>query len=108
MRVAVIIALCALLALIAICTNCEHANGSIDEGSKTRGAIVRPSSEQNPSEKSMSYQVYEGGGKAFEMQWRELNSLQKSGLTSASRGTPRQKTALYCLRALKLNVGLAT
>ena len=94
MRVAVIIAFCAMLALLAICANCERVNGNIDEGSKTRGAIVHPSSEQKPSEKSMSYQVYEGGGKASEMQWRKLNSQQKSSLASASRGTLCQQTTL--------------
>lgn len=77
MRCAVIIGLCALLALFAICANCERVNSNIDEGSKTGGTIVHPSSEQQPSEKSMSYQVHEGGGKASEMQWRELNASKR-------------------------------
>jgi hypothetical protein len=94
MRAAVIIALCALLALLAICANCERVNGNIDEGPETRGAIVHPSSEQKPSVKSMSYQVYEGGEKASEMQWRRLNGHQKSGLARAPRGMPCQQTAL--------------
>jgi hypothetical protein len=85
MRIAVIIALCAL-ALLAICANCERANGNIDEGSKTRGAIVHPSPEQKPSEKSMSHQVYEGGGKASEMQWRKFNS-QQTALAASARSS---------------------
>lgn len=53
------IALCAYLGVLAGCTSSERVYGNIYEGLKTREAIVHPSIEQKPAEKSMSYQEYE-------------------------------------------------
>lgn len=47
------------LGLLAGFANSERYYGNIYEGLKTREAIVHPSIEQKPAEKSMSYQVYE-------------------------------------------------
>jgi hypothetical protein len=59
MRAAIAIALCAYLGLLAGCANSERYYGNVYEGLKTREAIVHPSVEQKPAEKSMSYQEYE-------------------------------------------------
>ncbi|MFA5019033.1 MAG: hypothetical protein WC504_15890 [Methylobacter sp.] len=63
MRAAIAIALCAHLELLAGCANSERYYGNVYEGLKTREAIVHPSVEQKPAEKSMSYQEYEAGRK---------------------------------------------
>ena len=59
MRTLLTIALCAHLSLLAGCASNERVYGNIYEGLKTREAIVHPSAEQKPPEKSMSYQEYE-------------------------------------------------
>ena len=59
MRTVVTIFLCAHLGLLAGCANSERVYGNLYEGLKTREAIVHPSAEQKPAEKSMSYQEYE-------------------------------------------------
>ena len=59
MRTVLIIALCTYLSLLAGCASNERIYGNIYEGLKTREAIVHPSAEQKPLEKSMSYQEYE-------------------------------------------------
>ncbi|MDD5113123.1 MAG: hypothetical protein PHC94_03830 [Methylobacter sp.] len=59
MRIVVIIVLCANLGLLAGCTNSEGVYGNIYEGFKIREAIVHPTAEQKPAEKSISYQGYE-------------------------------------------------
>lgn len=59
MRAVVSIALCVYFGLLAGCANSERYYGNIYEGLKTREAIVHPSVEQKPAEKSMSYQEYE-------------------------------------------------
>lgn len=59
MRAALTIVLWVPLALLAGCANSERVYGNIYEGLKTREAIVHPSAEQKPPEKSMSYQEYE-------------------------------------------------
>ena len=50
---------CAALVLIAGCADRDRVYGSIYEGLKTRKAIVHPSTEQKPAEKSVSYPEYE-------------------------------------------------
>jgi hypothetical protein len=59
MRAAITIVLCVHLGLLAGCANSERYYGNIYEGLKAREAIVHPSIEQKPAEKSMSYQEYE-------------------------------------------------
>ena len=59
MRTVVTIVLCAHLGLLAGCANSERVYGNLYEGLKTREAIVHPSAEQKPAEKSVSYQEYE-------------------------------------------------
>ncbi|MEW6312688.1 MAG: hypothetical protein AB1513_01370 [Pseudomonadota bacterium] len=59
MRAAIAIVLCAHLGLLAGCAISERYYGNVYEGLKTREAIVHPSVEQKPAEKSMSYQEYE-------------------------------------------------
>lgn len=59
MRTVIAIALCVHLGLLAGCANSERVHGNIYEGLRTREAIVHPSAEQKPPEKSMSYQEYE-------------------------------------------------
>lgn len=59
MRAVITIVLCANLGLLAGCANSERYYGNVYEGLKTREAIVHPSVEQKPAEKSMSYQEYE-------------------------------------------------
>ena len=59
MRRVFTITLGAHLSLLAGCAGIERIHGNIYEGLKTREAIVHPSSEQEPPEKSMSYQEYE-------------------------------------------------
>jgi type IV pilus biogenesis protein CpaD/CtpE len=59
MRATLTIAFWAPLALLAGCANSERVYGNIYEGLKTREAIVHPSAEQKPAEKSMSYQEYQ-------------------------------------------------
>ncbi len=63
MRAAIAIALCAHLGLLAGCANSERYYVNVYEGLKTREAIVNPSAEQKPAEKSMSHQEYEAGRK---------------------------------------------
>lgn len=63
MRAAIAIALCVHLGLLAGCANSEHYYGNVYEGLKTRDAIVHPSVDQKPAEKTMSYQEYEAGRK---------------------------------------------
>jgi len=57
------IALCANLSLLAGCASRERVYSNIYEGLKTREAIIHPSAEQKPHEKSISYQEYEAGRK---------------------------------------------
>lgn len=59
MGAVIAIALCAHLGLLAGCANSENVYGNIYEGLRTREAIVHPSLEQKPPEKSTSYQEYE-------------------------------------------------
>ena len=59
MRATIAIALLAHLALLAGCASSERIYGNIYEGLKTRNAIINPSTEQKPAEKSMSYQEYD-------------------------------------------------
>jgi hypothetical protein len=63
MHTAIIIVLHAYLGLLVGCANSERYYGNVYEGLKTREAIVHPSVEQKPAEKSMSYQEYEAGRK---------------------------------------------
>jgi hypothetical protein len=63
MRAVIAIALCPHLGLLAGCANSERYYGNVYEGLKARGAIIHPSVEQKPAEKSMSYQEYETGRK---------------------------------------------
>lgn len=58
MRATRVIVLCVHLGLVAGCTG-ESVYGNIYEGLKVREAIVHPSAEQKPAEKSISYQRYE-------------------------------------------------
>ena len=59
MRKVFAITLCASLGLLSGCANSERVYGSIYEGLKTREAIVHPTVDRKPAEKSMSYQEYE-------------------------------------------------
>jgi hypothetical protein len=58
MRTTLVIVLCSHLGLVTGCTG-EHVYGNIYEGLRVREAIVHPSAEQKPTEKSISYQGYE-------------------------------------------------
>lgn len=59
MRTALTIALCVNLSLLAGCASRERVYGGIYEGLRIRQAIVHPSTEQGPHERTMSYQEYE-------------------------------------------------
>ena len=59
MRTVITFVLCSHLGLLAGCANSERYYGNVYEGLKAREAIVHPSVEQKPAEKSMSYQEYE-------------------------------------------------
>lgn len=59
MRRVYAIACCAALALIAGCADRDRLYGGVYEGLRTREAVVHPSIEQKPPEKSMSYPEYE-------------------------------------------------
>lgn len=59
MRVVIAIALGTYLGFLTGCANSERVYANIYEGLKMRNAIINPSVEQKPAEKSMSYQEYE-------------------------------------------------
>jgi hypothetical protein len=59
MRTLPTIALGIPLALLSGCANSERVYENVYEGLKAREAAVHPSTEQEPPEKSMSYQEYE-------------------------------------------------
>lgn len=60
MRVALSIVLCGYIILLAGCANNERVYGNIYEGLKAREAIIHPSLEKKPAQKSsISYEEYE-------------------------------------------------
>jgi len=58
MRRVIITVLCSSLGFFAGCVHMDRYLGNVYEGLKAREAIVHPSLEQKPAEKSMSYQKY--------------------------------------------------
>jgi hypothetical protein len=58
-RTMIFVASCAHLGLLAGCANSERYYSNVYEGLKAREAIVHPSAEPRPAQRSMSYQEYE-------------------------------------------------